>query len=132
MNVYQTDIDGVYVGATTADRDPLDSNNWLIPAGCVETAPPTITDSQLAKWSGTEWAVENIPVAEPDPEPEPVVPEDLARAKRNRLLSTSDWTQVDDSPVDKSAWATYRQSLRDLPAAEGFPDVSFPTPPSGA
>ena len=129
MNVYQTDIDGVYVGATTADQDPLDSNNWLIPAGCVETAPPTIIDSQLAKWSGTEWAVEDIPVAEPDPEP--VVPEDLARAKRNRLLSTSDWTQVDDAPVDKSAWATYRQLLRDVPSQAGFPNtITWPTKPS--
>ena len=66
MNVYQTDLDGVYVGDTTADQDPLDSTNWLIPAGCVETAPPTMTDSQFATWNGTEWVVKNIPVAEPD------------------------------------------------------------------
>ena len=50
MNVYQTDLNGVYVGATTADQDPLDSTNWLIPAGCVKTAPPTITEKQFAKW----------------------------------------------------------------------------------
>ena len=130
MNVYQTDLNGVYVGITIADQDPLDSTNWLIPAGCVETAPPTMTDSQFATWNGTEWVVEDIPVVEPNPEPEPIAPEVLVRAERYELLETSDWTQVDDSPVDKSAWATYRQSLRDLPAAEGFPDVAFPTPPS--
>jgi hypothetical protein len=128
MNVYQTDIDGIFVGTTTADQDPLDSTNWLIPAGCVETAPPTITDKQLAKWDGADWVVENIPVAEP--EPEPIAPEVLVRAERDGLLMNSDWTQVDDSPVDKSAWATYRQALRDLPAQSGFPDVAFPTPPS--
>ena len=128
MNVYQTDIDGIFVGTTTADQDPLDSTNWLIPAGCVETAPPTITDKQLAKWDGADWVVEHIPVAEP--EPEPIAPEVLVRAERDGLLMNSDWTQVDDSPVDKSAWATYRQALRDLPAQSGFPDVAFPTPPS--
>lgn len=37
------------------------------------------------------------------------------RSKRNQLLSESDWTQALDSPVDKAAWAAYRQSLRDLP-----------------
>lgn len=37
------------------------------------------------------------------------------RAQRNRLLSSCDWTQVPDAPVDQSAWAAYRQVLRDLP-----------------
>jgi hypothetical protein len=131
MNVYQTDLNGVFVGTTTADQDPLDSTNWLIPAGCVETAPPTIADSQLAKWSGTEWVVEDIPVVESDPEPEPVALEVSARSERDGLLLTSDWTQVDDSPVDKSAWAIYRQLLRDIPSQEGFPNtITWPTKPS--
>lgn len=128
MNVYQTDLNGVFVGTTVADKDPLDSTNWLIPAGCVETAPPTIADSQLTKWDGSKWVVENIPVVESDPEP--VAPEILVRAKRDGLLLTSDWTQVDDSPVDKSAWATYRQLLRDVPSQEGFPNtITWPVKP---
>lgn len=61
------------------------------------------------------------------------LPEDRAvanmRAERDRLLSASDWTQVLDAPVDRTAWATYRQALRDLPNAEGFPDVEFPLSP---
>lgn len=131
MNVYQTDLSGVFVGTTTADQDPLDSTNWLIPAGCVETAPPTIADSQLAKWSGTEWVVEDIPVVESDPEPEPVALEVSARSERDGLLLTSDWTQVDDSPVDKSAWAIYRQLLRDIPSQAGFPNtITWPSKPS--
>ena len=40
---------------------------------------------------------------------------DELRIKRNRLLLDSDWTQLADSQVDKVAWATYRQALRDLP-----------------
>ena len=35
-----------------------------------------------------------------------------------------------DSPADKEAWATYRQSLRDLPEQKGFPlKATFPTAP---
>lgn len=36
---------------------------------------------------------------------------------RNAKLVASDWTQTSDAPVDKIAWATYRQALRDLPAS---------------
>jgi hypothetical protein len=51
------------------------------------------------------------------------------RAARDRALSASDWTQVADAPVDQQAWATYRQALRDLPQAEGWPDVELPSEP---
>ena len=44
------------------------------------------------------------------------------RATRNQLLTSCDWTQVADAPIDKEAWATYRQELRDLPSQEGFPN----------
>ncbi len=37
------------------------------------------------------------------------------RSERNRLLSECDWTQLPDSSVDKTAWAEYRQALRDAP-----------------
>lgn len=46
-----------------------------------------------------------------------------ARAQRNRLLAETDWTQVLDAPVDRTAWATYRQALRDISSQEGFPSV---------
>ena len=128
MNVYQTDLNGVYVGTTTADQDPLDGTNWLIPAGCVETAPPTITDSQLAKWGGTEWVVEDIPAVEPDPEPEPIAPEFLVRAERDSRLAASDTMALADRITD--AWRTYRQALRNVPAQAGFPtDVTWPIEP---
>ena len=38
------------------------------------------------------------------------------RGQRNSLLATSDWTQIADSTADKTAWATYRTALRNLPA----------------
>jgi len=51
------------------------------------------------------------------------------RAWRNRELAATDWTQVDDAPVNKSAWAKYRQSLRDLPASVDLDDVVVPLRP---
>jgi hypothetical protein len=52
------------------------------------------------------------------------------RSERSRRLAESDWTQVADSPVDKAAWATYRQALRDVPTQAGFPwDVAWPAQP---
>lgn len=52
------------------------------------------------------------------------------RSQRNALLAETDWTQIADSPVDKEAWATYRQALRDISNQETFPDsVTWPTRP---
>ena len=52
------------------------------------------------------------------------------RLWRNAELFLSDWTQVADAPVDKSAWAAYRQALRDLPAQDVLADkVEFPVKP---
>ena len=53
-----------------------------------------------------------------------------ARKDRDNLLSQSDWTQVADAPVDATAWATYRQALRDITDQASFPyDINWPTQP---
>ena len=53
------------------------------------------------------------------------------RMHRDGLLAASDWTQVADAPVDKQAWATYRQALRDFPATwTPGPTAEFPEPPN--
>jgi hypothetical protein len=64
------------------------------------------------------------------------------RTERNKLLLESDWTQGADSPLsdsDKTAWATYRQSLRDFMDGLTIPtndkgyilweDLTWPTKP---
>lgn len=52
------------------------------------------------------------------------------RANRDRLLTSCDWTQVADAPVNKTAWAAYRQELRDIPEQVGFPgNVVWPEAP---
>jgi len=52
------------------------------------------------------------------------------RNDRTNRLSESDWTQLADAPVDKTAWATYRQALRDVTTQDGFPwSVTWPVKP---
>ena len=51
------------------------------------------------------------------------------RVQRDALLVQSDWTQAADAPGDTAARATYRQTLRDLPANTADPDnPTWPTP----
>jgi hypothetical protein len=53
------------------------------------------------------------------------------RLWRSQELNQTDWTQLADSSADKSAWATYRQSLRDLPDSFDLADdVVLPVRPS--
>ena len=70
---------------------------------------------------GTEWVLDWDLVA---------LSAEEARALRDDLLASTDWTQVADAPVDQAAWATYRQALRDIPAQADFPNtVAWPTKP---
>lgn len=47
---------------------------------------------------------------------------DRLRRERDRRLTACDWTQVADAPVDRSAWAAYRQELRDMPSRTTDPE----------
>jgi hypothetical protein len=52
------------------------------------------------------------------------------RKWRDAELVKSDWTQLADAVCDKTAWATYRQALRDLPATNADPfKIELPTAP---
>ena len=63
----------------------------------------------------------------------------LLRVERDRLLTACDWRASSDLTLS-TAWNTYRQSLRDLPASASptldsngnldMSSVSFPTEPS--
>jgi hypothetical protein len=49
--------------------------------------------------------------------------------QRNLLLAASDWAMTPDAPTDKTAWAKYRQDLRDFPTTwepneiANFPEI---------
>lgn len=91
------------------------------------TPPP---GDGVHEWTGGKWE----PRAR---EPEPFMPgpdtEGMAadiRKQRNEKLAECDWTQVADAPVDREAWAAYRQSLRDITAQADFPfSVTWPDKP---
>ena len=58
------------------------------------------------------------------------------RTKRDRLLTESDWTQANDTPLtdaNVAKWKTYRTSLRDLPSDQSsktkYSDITWPTKP---
>lgn len=56
---------------------------------------------------------------------------DAAVAQRNQLLYACDWTQLPDAPVDKAAWATYRQALRDITQQPDYPQtIVWPVAPA--
>ena len=52
------------------------------------------------------------------------------REERDAKLAATDWMASSDVALS-TEWRTYRQALRDLPAAEGFPNtITWPTKPS--
>jgi hypothetical protein len=52
------------------------------------------------------------------------------RHQRDRLLAVSDWAMATDAPTDKTAWATYRQALRDFPTTWELSETAdFPEAP---
>ena len=56
----------------------------------------------------------------------------LKRMQRNSELVSTDWTLLSDTPFtaeQKEEIVAYRQSLRDLPDEEDFPNVDLPTKP---
>ena len=56
----------------------------------------------------------------------------LLRQERDRRLAETDWMAGSDVTMS-SAWTTYRQALRDVPAQDGvtgLDNVTWPTKPS--
>ena len=56
----------------------------------------------------------------------------LLREERDRRLAETDWMAGSDLTMS-SAWTTYRQALRDVPAQDGvtgLDNVTWPTKPS--
>lgn len=95
----------------------FESNNWGTPK------PPK--PNEFSFWSDRgEWDV-NLELVWVN-----------IRAQRERKLLESDWTQFTDAPLtpeQKSAWAAYRQELRNIPetysSATHPDDVVWPTKP---
>lgn len=82
---------------------------------------------ELSDDENTQWDADAIEFQRKEPERLA----NNARIERNRLLRDTDWTHTLDAPVDRAAWAVYRQALRDVPQQAGFPSaVDWPVAPS--
>ena len=105
---------------TTNIEKRIDGKIWYIPCD------PNNTDYQ----EYLEWAKTNT--AEPA---ETSLTWDDIRAKRDGILTSTDWTMTTGATVDQAQWAAYRQVIRDIPQTykDKTPDdVVWPTQPSTA
>lgn len=62
--VSQLDAAGLYVGECETTTSPLDPDVWLMPAGCVDVAPPDIPEGQQARLVNGVFVLEPVPVPE--------------------------------------------------------------------
>ena len=118
---------------------------WRISTALGELMPTSsyrITDED---YSSINWMDSSNPLPSLDAinakiiELDNAEPMRLLRLERNKRLALTDWRAVSDLTLS-TAWKTYRQALRDLPAsaspkldADGYLDMSsvtFPTEPS--
>ena len=97
----------------------------IVDGKIVALTPQEITDRQNAEAS---WLASQ-------PSPLEVAMQDL-RARRNKALADSDWTQLPDvgfNAAERNAWMIYRQALRDITnnieTAEQAKSISFPVKP---
>ena len=126
--VYHYDAQtGEYRGTEAALENPREAGKFLLPAHATFTAPPQTTAGRVAVFDTAKevWTTKD---AEPGLWAQ-------VRAKRNGLLSRSDWTQMPDSPLtaaQKTAWAVYRQRLRDITTQADPAAVVWPVEPKNA
>jgi hypothetical protein len=116
----------IYYDATTyqevkAFENPVQEDDYLIPANAVEDRPPIFdynTHTCEWDWNLSEWVVEEIPaqaIPEAISNPEPVIGQ-LRYYRNQRLKSTEvDGHGMADRPFTE-AELTYRAALRNFPA----------------
>lgn len=134
---------GQLKAANPSTSFPAQANDEMLASFGVQrvffATPPELIDTQVLvegtpvfssedqRWTQV-WAVRDMTAEEVASSNEGQAAS--VRAERNSLLTATDWTQVADAPVDKAAWATYRQALRDITGQDGFPwSVEWPTQP---
>ena len=82
---------------------------------------------KIVTWEGNKKVVREMT---PEELASTLPTEEEVRMQRDGLLKVTDFRMVTDAPWDTTAWATYRQALRDITTQEGFPtNVVWPTPP---
>jgi hypothetical protein len=125
------DLDGFSYATADLTREQWDTAgyNEAIP---VKREPFTSYETKWVKGDDLIYREEAVS-ATLDEETRDKALSDTIRVERTKLLTGSDWTQSVDSPLSSetvTAWASYRQALRDITGQEGFPGtVQWPMPP---
>jgi hypothetical protein len=119
--VQTDDIDSQIQSGESYLEGSIDASVYYIENDAAVAIPAKPDQYSVFDFTTKQWVQqENLAIAD-------VLP------KRQRLLYSSDWTQIPNNPLtseQQAAWATYRQELRDIPSQSGYPfNVIFPTPP---
>jgi hypothetical protein len=81
--------------------------------------PPRPSDTHVFDYATKQWL------------PDPAAAWQAARVTRNQALAASDWTQLPDVPAStKSAWAAYRQALRNITQQPDPHNIVWPVKPN--
>ena len=117
----------IEVPDTSAECPLVEALNPRFPSDAVEVSE--------ADYAALMKAQDEYSTIEPDAESYPrAVPatderlSEIARLKRDGLLTSTDWTQATDVPeATREKYAAYRQALRDVPSQPGFPrNIEWP------
>lgn len=108
---------------TTFTQEELASWGYVGPI-----APPTYDlFTEVLEWDGSAFTIRPMTSEERQAVLDTKWSE--VRIQRNRYLADTDWTQLPDSPTDKSVWATYRQALRDITQQDDPFNIVWPVLP---
>ena len=114
-------INGVVYPLTAEEEAAQDATEAAWAAGADDRSWAELRSRRDELLSETDWQASS----------DVTMTAEQLRSERNRKLTDSDFSQLDDANVDAAAWATYRQALRDLPANTEDPEnVTWPTKPS--
>lgn len=109
ITVYCYDDQGNYTHEETADENPKEPGNYLLPPNCSTDKPTQLP----ARWTGKNWIYDNTALSY------------KLRTIRGKLLAATDFFLMPDYPLDgrkREELEQYRQQLRDLTKQDGFPE----------
>lgn len=90
MQIYNYDAEtGQYIGVSSADADPLQPGNWLIPANATTIEPLAPSDGKTVNFENGVWVYKDIPPPPQPAPPEPYVP-DVAAIHRTMYQNEAD------------------------------------------
>lgn len=90
------------VGESVADIDPLQADNWLIPAHATNEKPPKEKAGFTRHFENAEWVYREIPQPAPEPIPEPLTYAQLRAMEYPQMSDYLDGiVKGDQAQVDK-------------------------------